>query len=122
MAIHNELGKFGEEKAVEYLLSKGYKIRDRNWKAGKYELDIVAEKDGQLVIVEVKTRSTSIFGNPEEFVNNTQIKRIIYAAQHYVFRYNIHFGTRFDIISILKIPDGNYEIKHIEDAFMPSWH
>ena len=121
MAIHNELGNFGEEKAARHLISKGYKIRNRNWKAGKYELDIVAEKENELIVVEVKTRSTNAFGNPEEFVNNAKIKRTIDAAHHYVCHYDINFGTRFDIISVLKTPDGNYEIEHIEDAFMPSW-
>ena len=121
MAIHNELGKFGEEKAVAHLLSKGYKIRHTNWKAGKFELDIVAEKDNELIVVEVKTRSTSAFGNPQEFVSNAKIKRTIDAAHHYVYYHKINFGTRFDIISVLKLPDGNYKIEHIEDAFMPSW-
>lgn len=56
MAKHNELGKEGENAAAEYLMSKGYSIRHRNWHSGKRELDIVAQKDGELIVVEVKTR------------------------------------------------------------------
>ena len=55
MAAHNELGKEGEEESVRFLMEKGYKIRHRNWRSGKYELDIVAQQQNELVIVEVKT-------------------------------------------------------------------
>ena len=118
MATHNETGKTGEKYAQQYLLSKGYKIRHVNWKSGNYELDIVAEKDNMLIVAEVKTRSNNFFGNPEEFVTKAKMKRIINAAHHYVCFHNINKDTRFDIISILKTPDGNYKIEHIEDAFM----
>ena len=121
MAAHNELGKEGEKCAQEYLVSKGYKIRHTNWRAGHCELDIVAEKENILIVVEVKTRSNNLFGNPEEFVTNTQIKHVINAANQYVRYYKINMDTRFDIISILKTPEENYNIEHIEDAFMPSW-
>lgn len=62
MAKHNELGKEGENAAAEYLMSKGYSIRHRNWHSGKRELDIVAQKDGELIVVEVKTRRNEEFG------------------------------------------------------------
>ena len=121
MAKHNELGKWGEEKAQEYLISKGYMIRHCNWRSGKNELDIVAEKDDMLVVVEVKMRSSNFFGNPEDFISNAKMKRTINAAHHYVCYQNINMETRFDIISILKTTEGHYQIEHIEDAFMPSW-
>ena len=69
MASHNELGKEGENAAVKYLLEKGYEIRHRNWHSGHRDLDIVAQKDGELVIVEVKTRSDACFGQPEDVAN-----------------------------------------------------
>lgn len=56
MARHNDLGKEGEDAAAAYLIKKGYVIRHRNWFFDKFELDIVAEKDHTLVIVEVKSR------------------------------------------------------------------
>ena len=119
MASHNELGKQGEKAAADFLLSKGYKIRHTNWKSEKYELDIVAEKDNMLVVVEVKTRSTNFFGNPEEFVSNAKMKRIINAANHYIQTYDSKLETQFDIISVLKTADGKFNIEHIEDAFAP---
>lgn len=66
MAAHNELGKEGEDLAALHLMEKGYRIRHRNWRSGKKEIDIVAEKDGELVIVEVKTRGNENFGRPED--------------------------------------------------------
>ena len=120
MATHNELGKAGEQEAVQHLVSNGYKIRHTNWRAGNCELDIVAEKDNMLIVAEVKTRSYDHFGRPEDFVNKTKMKRTIFAANQYVHRHNIDMDTRFDIISVLKSPEG-YKVEHIEDAFMPSW-
>ena len=118
MAEHNELGKFGEIQAQEYLISNGYKIRHTNWKSRKNELDIVAEKNNILVIIEVKTRSNDFFGLPEEFITNAKIKRIVAATQHYIEIYKINYETRFDIISVLKIPNETYKIEHIENAFI----
>ena len=118
MAAHNELGKFGEKMAEDFLLSKGYKIRNKNWKSGKYELDIVAERDNILVVVEVKTRSSSLWGNPEDSVSDAKIKRTIEAAHYYIQMYDSELETQFDIISIVKTIDGKFNIEHIEDAFM----
>ena len=66
MAKHNDLGKAGENAAVAYLEQKGYLIRDRNWRKGHFELDIVAAKDNELIVVEVKTRSNTLFAEPED--------------------------------------------------------
>ncbi|MBO5721463.1 MAG: YraN family protein [Bacteroidales bacterium] len=121
MAKHNILGKRGEELAREYLASKGYAICDVNWHSGKYELDIVAQDGMELVIVEVKTRSKTYYGNPEDFVTPQKIKRTIDAANHYLELQPHHLDIRFDIISVI-MDDANrdkYEIEHIIDAFMP---
>lgn len=118
MAEHNKLGNLGEEKAQAYLIQKGYKIRHINWVAGKLELDIVAEKNGWLVVVEVKTRSTDTFEHPQEAITNRKIKNIVQAAHEYILKYDWHGETRFDVISV--IPRGqNFYIDHIEDAFLP---
>lgn len=77
MASHNELGKEGENAAVKYLLEKGYEIRHRDWHSGHRDLDIVAQKDGELVIVEVKTRSDACFGQPEDAVDRRKIRSIV---------------------------------------------
>ena len=118
MAEHNDLGNLGEERAQAYLSSKGYHIRHCNWFCGKLELDIVAEKDGWLVIVEVKTRSTDTFEHPKEAITNKKIRNLVNAAHEYIFQFDWEGETRFDIISV--IPHGqSFHIEHLEDAFLP---
>lgn len=117
MAQHNELGNEGELRAQAYLREKGYKIRDINWRFLKLELDIVAEKDDFLVIVEVKTRSTDTFEHPEEAITLKKIKNIVNAAHEYILQRNWQGETRFDVISVM--PRGqSFIIEHIEDAFL----
>lgn len=117
MAEHNELGKKGEQLAIDYLLKKGYKIRDKNWRYQKAEVDIIAEKDGILAVVEVKTRSTDYFGNPQDFVNPKKIKLLVKAIDEYVTSKNLDIEVRFDIIGIIKTKSET-RIEHLEDAFL----
>ncbi len=117
MADHNELGDLGEKRAQDYLRSKGFNIRHTNWRYGKLELDIIAEKEGWLVIVEVKTRSTETFEHPQEAITSRKIRNIIDATQEYIFKFDWQGETRFDVISV--IPHGSdFTIEHIEDAFL----
>jgi len=117
MAQHNELGKKGEKLAVDFLLKKGYKILDRNWRFQKAEVDIIAQKENTLAVVEVKTRSSDYFGNPQDFVNNKKIKLLVSAIDEYVISKNLEVEVRFDIISILK-EKSTFKIEHLEDAFL----
>ena len=117
MAQHNELGKKGEQLAVDYLLKKGYKIRDTNWRYQKAEVDIIAEKEGVLAVVEVKTRSTDYFGNPQDFVNPKKIKLLVSAINEYVISKDLDVEVRFDIIGIIKKLNET-KIEHLEDAFL----
>jgi putative endonuclease len=120
MAAHNEFGQEGEEKAANYLLREGYTIMDRNWKSGRKELDIVAVKDGTLVVVEVKTRRNDNYGNPEQAVTSAKIRNIVLATEAYVRYHRLDLPVRFDIITVLS--DGDV-INHIEDAFRsPVWY
>ena len=118
MAKHNELGKEGETEAAEYLISKGYTIRHRNWRSGKRELDIVAQKDGELVIVEVKTRRSDEFGRPEEAITDRKIRNIIISTDAYIQRFEIDLPVRFDVITVTGT-EPPFQIEHIEDAFLP---
>ena len=118
MAEHNDLGKLGEEIAVQYLTDKGYKILERNWHNVHKEVDIIA-KDGRfLVIVEVKTRQSSKNGEPDMAVTRQKQRMLISAANAYIFRNRLDLETRFDIISIV-FNNGEPVIDHIEDAFLP---
>lgn len=118
MAEHNDLGAAGEQIAAKHLRDKGFTIRDTNWRFGKDEIDIIAETDEYLVIVEVKTRATPAFGEPELFVNKAKQRFLVRAAQAYIERNGIEKETRFDIISVI-LNDTMKRVHHIEDAFYP---
>lgn len=76
--------KAGEDAAAKYLEQNGYTIRDRNWRKNHLELDIVADKDKELIIVEVKTRSNTDYIEPQDAVNWQKIRRIVVAADAYI--------------------------------------
>lgn len=117
MAFHNDLGHRGEDLAVAFLKAKGYRIMARNWCYGKAEVDIIASYRPYLIFVEVKTRSSVAFGEPEDFVSDSKQKRLEWAAEGYIFQNNYQGEVRFDIVSILFNSAGEYSIRHIEDAF-----
>jgi putative endonuclease len=116
MAEHNELGKKGEELAVEYLRENGYKILDRNWTFQKAEIDIIAEKENILAIIEVKTRSSTDFGLPQDFVKPKKIQLLVKAVNAYINDREIDFEVRFDIIAVQKNGE-SFAIEHLTDAF-----
>ncbi|NJB81292.1 YraN family protein [Wenyingzhuangia aestuarii] len=117
MAQHNDLGNLGEQLAKDYLLEKGYSILETNWRYLKAEIDIIAQKGNFLAIVEVKTRTSAFFGNPEEFITKAKIKLLITAADYYVQKHNLDLEVRFDVIAIVKNAKQT-DIKHIPEAFL----
>jgi putative endonuclease len=118
MAEHNLLGKAGEDAAVDYLERHDYVIRHRNWRKGHFELDIVAAKNGELIIVEVKTRSDTDFALPQDAVTPQKIRRTVIAADTYIKLFQIDEPVRFDIITVIG-KTGNFRIEHIKEAFYP---
>lgn len=115
MAIKGEkrrLGFFGESKAVKYLKKCGYKILKRNFKCPFGEVDIIAEKDGTVAFVEVKTRTSDTFGAPNEAVGYGRQKRYKNCARFYFAHKTPDCTVRFDIIEVTK--EG---VNHIENAF-----
>jgi len=116
MADHNELGKQGEALAVEFLQQKGYAILETNWTFQKAEIDIIAQKDSVLAIVEVKTRSSIDFGLPQDFVKPKKIQLLVKAVNEYVLANNLDLEVRFDIIAIHK-EGTEFNLEHIEEAF-----
>ncbi|MGB0895818.1 MAG: YraN family protein [Flavobacteriaceae bacterium] len=117
MAFHNELGKKGEALAVEYLQENGYVILNTNWRYLKAEIDIIAQKENILAIIEVKTRSSDVISAPEDAVNSKKIKLLVSAANEYVIQNNLDVDVRFDIIAVLKNKNA-YSIVHTEEAFL----
>jgi len=119
MAQHNELGKAGEELALKHLRKSGYTILAVNWYYGHEEIDIIAKDGETLVVVEVKTRAGTDFGEPEFAVNRRKQKSIVRVADAYIQENDLDVETRFDVISVV-INKNETQLHHIEDAFYPT--
>ena len=115
MGKNNDLGIEGERLALEYLVEHGWQIEAQNYRSRKSEIDIIARKTNLLIFVEVKYRSNLAFGNPEDFVDQKKIDRIMQGANQFLEDHAWMGPIRFDIISIEGTKDLN--IVHIEDAF-----
>ncbi len=118
MAKHNLLGKMGEDAACYLLKRKGYHILERNWRFKRMEVDIIALFENQLIFVEVKARSRSDFGHPEEAVSAQKERLLMRAASAYIRIQSWEQDIRFDIISVV-FEGSQKRISHIEDAFFP---
>lgn len=116
MAQHNEFGQISEDRAAAYLMARGYTIRERNWRFGHKEIDIIAQKNGTLAIVEVKARKNDLYGDAADAVTDRKIRNLVQAANAYVRYYRLDLSVRFDLITITG-ESGNQTIEHIEDAF-----
>jgi putative endonuclease len=113
------MGARGEELAAGYLRQNGYTIRDRNWRSGRTEIDIIAENSEYIVFTEVKTRASDYQVHPRDAVNVPKQRTIIFAASNYINRYNLGKEARFDIITVI-FSGPDCEIDHIENAFYPT--
>jgi len=118
MAEHNELGKTGEDLALNELLKKGLKLKERNYSFNKAEVDLIMIDRKDLVFVEVKTRQTAEIGEPFMAVTKAKQRQLIKAAHHYIVSKDLDVNARFDIVSIVH---NSYRttIEHIPDAFYP---
>ncbi len=112
----DELGKWGEDFACNYLVQNGFSLIERNVRFKKYEVDIIAEKEEELIIVEVKARNTAEIGEPWRAVTKSKQRQIITVADYYVQKNQIDKNVRFDIISIVH---NSYRtnLEHIPGAF-----
>ena len=121
MARHNELGKWGEQYAADYLQSIGYDIIERDWRFGHRDIDIIARtSDGTTVVfVEVKTRTNDVVTKPDDAVDIKKIRNIGFAANNYIKTKGIVDEVRFDIITIVGSNNDNAQLEHIIEAFNP---
>jgi putative endonuclease len=109
-----EIGRQGENLAAEFLKKKGWEIVNRNYRYGKAEIDLIVRRDDWTIFVEVKTRSSSLYGEPEDFVDEFKARKIYDAAEEFIFSTDWQGHVRFDVVSIkLGNPP---EIEHFEDA------
>ena len=110
-------GKWGEEKASQYLEREGYTILERNMRTAHGEIDILALKGNVLTFIEVKTRSTNAFGFPEEAVSFRKQAHLLSAAEAYLQDHPESPETwQFDIIAITILPGNQPEIEHFENV------
>ena len=119
MAEHNNFGRKGEALAKDFLESAGYEILEENWTFHKSEVDLIAYKNAKIIFVEVKSRNSNQFGDPEDFVLIPKQQQMTLAADEYIYLMNHQGEVRFDIISILFNKKGEPVLNHIEDAFWP---
>lgn len=112
------LGKQGEDQAAYYLYNRGFRILQRNFHVGVYgEIDIIAQKDGQLCFVEVKTQRRKIFGPPESWVDERKMEQLGLLAEAYLAQHpELQLNCRFDVVGVSLASHG-WRIRHIEDAF-----
>lgn len=103
----------GEKLAEAYFLDNGFKVLERNYRYRRSEIDLICANSDLLLFVEVKYRSTSTYGNPEEFVSNNQQIKILEAADEYIHQINWQHNVRFDIIAI----NAQDHMEHFQDAF-----
>ena len=124
MTLKNkELGANGEEIAVRFLKTRGYRILERNYRTRLGEIDIIAEQGGDLVFIEVKTRSAVLFGSPLESVTVSKQRQLSKVALEYVGKKGcLDRSARFDVVGIQakalpakQIPD--FEIELVQNAF-----
>jgi putative endonuclease len=120
LAKHNLLGSRGEDIAANYLSDNSYEVIERNWRCGRLEVDIIARYNETLVIGEVKTRIGNFIEFPQESVDIRRQKRLIRAANVYIYQSNLNLEIRFDIITVVFDDEINYRVTHIENAFYPA--
>ena len=120
MARHNELGKEGEQAARDFLISKGYTVREANWRLGRLEIDIVAQEPqaNRLHIIEVKTRSSIEHYDPMQSITRAKIRNLVNAANGYISHYQLRLSVQYDVMIIEgKAPD--FTIHYYPNAFQP---
>lgn len=109
-------GNEGEQLAADFLIKKGFIVIERNYRYKHSEIDLIVQQGNWMIFVEVKTRSSSDFGYPEEFVDYKKKRKILEGAEHYIFETDWQGNVRYDIVSV-RLKEGQTEIVHIEDAF-----
>lgn len=117
MVDRQALGRWGEDVAVRHLETSGYEVLARNWRCPQGELDVVALGEGRIVFVEVKTRSSTAFGEPAEAVTPVKARRIHGLALAWLREHRPPGGhdLRFDVIAVIRGPEPT--VQHLRDAF-----
>lgn len=121
MQTKSQTGKQGEEIAVAYLRRNGFLIADTNWRNGRYEIDIVAQKHGMTHFVEVKTRSASSLTSPEQALSKAKTDAMRRAANAYLAQHRIVGEFEMDLVAIDLFPDGSSDVRFVRDVAESHW-
>ena len=117
MSEKKEIGNIGERLAAEFLQKKGYRVVAQKFRHRRGEIDLIVKRDNWVLFIEVKTRSSTHYGNPETFVLANQVRLIYETAEEWIYSNDWHGDIRFDVVSILLSENGEEPvIEHIEDA------
>lgn len=114
-------GRMGEELVTERLRSEGFLIVERNWRAGRYEIDIIALKGACLHFVEVKTRAAGGWTSPEEAMTPSKCRSLMRAAAAYTSCRYAGYDLQFDLAAVDIFPDGSSDIRYIADVVQSHW-
>ena len=120
MAQHNKLGKEGEQAARDFLISKGFTVRETNWRMGHFEIDIVAHDPttNRLHIIEVKTRTSDTHYDPMQSITAKKINNLVNATNGYIGFYRLAMAVQYDVMVMIgQAPD--FEIRYYPNAFQP---
>ncbi|MFI3280661.1 MAG: YraN family protein [Rikenellaceae bacterium] len=121
MASAAEIGVCGERAAVAYLRSNGFLIREMNWRNGRYEIDIIAERWGVIHFVEVKSRQSGGWSTPEDAIDGHKFRSLSRAASLYLAQNAIRWEHQFDLIAVEMVGQSVVELRYIENAMQSSW-
>lgn len=114
MRAKDELGRYGEDLAAEYLARCGLTILARNWRCRSGEIDILARDGSALVVCEVKSRTSTSFGTPAEAVTRRKLRRLRELALHWLDEQELYVPEiRFDVIAIVRPPSGRPVLEHL---------
>jgi len=115
---HNLLGVTGEALAAKWLLDKGFTLLHQNWRHAHYEVDIIAGSGSVLHFIEVKTRRSKKFGEPEESVDNKKIENLMNAGSEFQYQYPGWKRVQYDVLSITISGEGKAAYFFIEDVYL----
>ena len=118
MAAKDELGRRGEDLAVQYLEQRGLVVLSRNWRCRDGEIDVVCTDADRLVVCEVKTRSGTRYGGPAEAVTGLKARRIRRVARAWLAAHHVRWcEVRFDVVAVLVRPGCPATVQHYVAAF-----
>ncbi len=118
MALHNTLGKEGEQLAADHLTKNGFTVLHKNWRHSHYEIDIIAVKNNVLHFIEVKIRSSAAFGLPEEAVTKKKFQSLLNGADEFLFQHPEYRHVQYDILASNKYKKVPIAFFMIEDVYL----